>query len=346
MELRPLGRTGVKVSPLCLGAMMFGGWGNPDHDDSIRIIHRALDAGINFIDTADVYTAGESEEIVGKALAGGRRDSIVLATKVHGQMGSDPNHFGNSRRWILEEVDNSLRRLGTDWIDLYQIHRPHPGMDIDETLGVLTDLVRAGKIRYFGSSTFPPSQIVAGAVGRGATRPRAVRDASSRRTRCSYARIEAEVLPVCQEYGMGVIPWSPLAGGWLSGKWRKGAEAPASTRAERIPQRFDMSLPENQRKLDAADALAQLAEESGMTLIHMALAFVLQHPAITAPIIGPRTMEQLESDARRRRRHARREHPRSHRRDRPAGDELQHRRRRLDAAGDRGRRRCAAASSV
>jgi aryl-alcohol dehydrogenase-like predicted oxidoreductase len=294
MELRPLGRTGVKVSPLCLGAMMFGGWGNPDHDDSIRIIHRALDAGINFIDTADVYTAGESEEIVGKALAGGRRDSIILATKVHGQMGSDPNHFGNSRRWILEEVDNSLRRLGTDWIDLYQIHRPHPGMDIDETLGVLTDLVRAGKIRYFGSSTFPPSQIVQAqwvAERRGRERFVTEQPPYSLLVRA----VESEVLPVCQECGMGVIPWSPLAGGWLSGKWRKGADTPASTRAERIPQRFDMSLPENQRKLDAADALAQLSEDSGMTLIHMALAFVLQHPAITAPIIGPRTMEQLEA---------------------------------------------------
>ena len=294
MELRPLGRTGVKVSPLCLGAMMFGAWGNPDHDDSIRIIHRALDAGINFIDTADVYTAGESEEIVGKALAGGRRDSIILATKVHGQMGSDPNHFGNSRRWILEEVDNSLRRLGTDWIDLYQIHRPHPGMDIDETLGVLTDLVRAGKIRYFGSSTFPPSQIVQAqwvAERRGRERFVTEQPPYSLLVRA----IEAEVLPVCQEYGMGVIPWSPLAGGWLSGKYRKGADAPPSTRAERIPLRFDLTLPENQRKLDAADALAQLAEDSGMTLIHMALAFVMQHPAITAPIIGPRTMEQLEA---------------------------------------------------
>jgi aryl-alcohol dehydrogenase-like predicted oxidoreductase len=294
MELRSLGRTGVKVSPLCLGAMMFGGWGNPDHDDSVRIIHRALDAGINFIDTADVYTRGESEEIVGKALAGGKRDTIVLATKVHGTMGDDPNQSGNSRRWILEEVDNSLRRLGTDWIDLYQIHRPHPGMDIDETLGVLTDLVRAGKIRYFGSSTFPPSQIVQAqwvAERRGRERFVTEQPPYSLLVRA----IEAEVLPVCQEYGMGVIPWSPLAGGWLSGKWRKGADAPPSTRAERIPQRFDMSLPENQRKLDAADALAQLAEESGMTLIHMALAFVLQHPAITAPIIGPRTMEQLEA---------------------------------------------------
>src|ERR671932_2189442 len=160
MEHRPLGRTGVAVSPLCLGAMMFGEWGNPDHDDSVRIIHRALDAGINFIDTADVYSRGESEEIVAKALAGGRRDDVVLATKVHGVMGDDPNQQGNSRRWIVREVENSLRRLKTDWIDLYQIHRPEPDTDIDETLGALTDLVRQGKVRYIGSSTFPPSQIV------------------------------------------------------------------------------------------------------------------------------------------------------------------------------------------
>ena len=160
MDYRTLGTTGIKVSPLCLGAMMFGDWGDPDHDDGIRIIHRALDAGINFIDTADVYSAGRSEEIVGKALAGGKRDNVVLATKVHGTMGDDPNEFGNSRRWIVREVENSLRRLGTDWIDLYQIHRPEADTDIDETLGALTDLVRAGKVRYIGSSTFPASQIV------------------------------------------------------------------------------------------------------------------------------------------------------------------------------------------
>src|SRR4051794_36573121 len=158
MEYRTLGRTGVQVSPLCLGAMMFGAWGNRDHDDSIRIINRALDAGINFIDTADVYSAGESEEIVGKALAG-KRDDIILATKAHVPMGKAPNMRGNSRRWLVHEVENSLRRLQTDWIDLYQIHRPDPATHIDETLGALTDLVRAGKIRYFGSSTFPASQI-------------------------------------------------------------------------------------------------------------------------------------------------------------------------------------------
>jgi aryl-alcohol dehydrogenase-like predicted oxidoreductase len=293
MEYRTLGRTGVQVSPLCLGAMMFGGWGNPDHDDSIRIIDRAVDAGINFIDTADVYSAGESEEIVGKALAD-KRDSIVLATKAHAPMGKDPNMRGNSRRWITAEVENSLRRLQTDWIDLYQIHRPDPATDIDETLGALTDLVRAGKIRYFGSSTFPASAIVEAqwvAENRGRERFISEQPPYSLLVR----GIEAEVLPTAARYGMAVIPWSPLAGGWLTGRYRKGQDAPTSTRAERMPGRYDLSLAENQRKLEAADALAVLAEDTDMTLIELALAFVLQHPAVTAPIIGPRTMEQLES---------------------------------------------------
>ena len=294
MEYRTLGRTGTKVSPLCLGAMMFGAWGNPDHDDSIRIIHRALDAGINFIDTADVYSRGESEEIVGKALAGARRDNVILATKVHGTMGDDRNQFGNSRRWIVKEVENSLRRLGTDWIDLYQIHRPEADTDIDETLGALTDLVRAGKVRYLGSSTFPASQIVQAqwtAEKRGRERFVCEQPPYSLLVR----EIEKDVLPTAQRYGMGVIPWSPLAGGWLSGRWRKGAPAPSSTRADRIPDRYDLSRPENQLKLEAADALAGLAQEVGITLIEMALAFVIRHPAVTAAIIGPRTMEQLDS---------------------------------------------------
>jgi aryl-alcohol dehydrogenase-like predicted oxidoreductase len=294
VEYRPLGATGVQVSPLCLGAMMFGAWGNPDHDESIRIIHAALDAGINFVDTADVYSRGESEEIVAKALAGGRRDDIVLATKFHGSMGDDPNERGNSRRWIIREVEASLRRLGTDWIDLYQVHRFDEGTDLDETLGALTDLVRAGKIRYLGSSTFPPSLIVEAqwvAERRGRERFVCEQPPYSMLVR----GIEAEVLPVCERYRMAVIPWSPLAGGWLSGRYRKGAEPPASTRAGRIPRRYDLSLPENQRKLDAADRLARLAEEAGLTLIELAIAFVLRHPAVTAPIIGPRTMEQLES---------------------------------------------------
>ncbi|MDX6729466.1 MAG: hypothetical protein QOK49_4271 [Baekduia sp.] len=296
MEHRHLGRTGVSVSKLCLGAMMFGAWGNTDHDDSIRIIHRALDAGINFIDTADVYSAGESEEIVGKALAGGKRDDVILATKVWGQMGGDPNHRGGSRRWIVQEVENSLRRLDTDWIDLYQIHRPTPETDLDETLGAMSDLVRQGKVRYIGHSTYPASLIVeAQWVARDRGRQRFV---SEQPPYSMLARgIEAEVLPTCAKYGMGVIPWSPLSGGWLSGRWRKDADTPtpASAARQRLTDRYDLSLPANQRKLDAADALAKVSEEAGMSLIEMAIAFVLNHPAVTSAIIGPRTMEQLES---------------------------------------------------
>src|SRR5271156_1358354 len=251
IEHRELGSTGVKVSPLCLGAMMFGAWGNTDHDESVAIIHRALDAGINFIDTADVYSRGESEEIVGKALAGGRRESVVLATKVHGRMHDDSNQYGNSRRWIAQELENSLRRLKTDWIDLYQIHRPEPDTDIDETLGVLSDLVRAGKVRYIGSSTFPAGQIVEAqwvAEKRGRERFVCEQPPYSVLIRA----IEAEVLPVCEKYGMGVIPWSPLAGGWLSGRYGKGGDSPAgSRRAQMLPSRYDMSIPGNQRKLEA-----------------------------------------------------------------------------------------------
>ena len=295
MDYRTLGRTGVQVSPLCLGAMMFGAWGNPDHDDGVRIIHRALDAGINFIDTADVYSRGESETIVGKALAGGRRDNVVLATKVHGTMGDDPNQFGNSRRWIVREVEASLKRLNTDWIDLYQIHRPEPvTTDIDETLGALSDLVHQGKVRYIGSSTFPASQIVeAQWVARDRGRERFVTEQPP--YSMLVRGVEGDVLPTCRRHGMGVIPWSPLAGGWLSGRWRKGAEAPGSTRAERIPARYDLSLPGNQRKLDAVEALARLADEASITLIHLAIAFVVNHPAVAAAIIGPRTIEHLES---------------------------------------------------
>jgi aryl-alcohol dehydrogenase-like predicted oxidoreductase len=296
IEHRKLGSTGVSVSPLCLGAMMFGAWGNTDHEDSIRIIHAALDAGINFIDTADVYSRGESEEIVGKALAGGRRDSVVLATKVHGKMDDqDPNQFGNSRRWIIQEVENSLRRLKTDRIDLYQIHRPEPDTDIDETLGALSDLVQAGKVRYIGSSTFPAHQIVEAqwaAEKRGRERFVCEQPPYSMLIR----RIETDVLPVCEKYGMGVIPWSPLAGGWLSGKYRKDGASPGdSRRAQMLPQRYDMSLPANQHKLEAVEALSDLAEKTGISLIEMSLAFVINHPAVTAAIIGPRTMEQLDS---------------------------------------------------
>jgi aryl-alcohol dehydrogenase-like predicted oxidoreductase len=291
----------MQVSPLCLGAMMFGAWGEPDHDTSITIIHRALDAGINFIDTADVYSLGESEVIVGKALAGGKRDDVVLATKFHGPMdvpmgqpGGDPNKRGNSRRWVIQEVENSLRRLQTDWIDLYQVHRPDPDTDVEETLSALTDLQRQGKIRAFGSSTFPAHEVVEAqwtAQRRGLGRFVTEQPPYSLLVR----GIEADLLPVAQRYGMGVLPWSPLAGGWLTGRYRKGQDAPTSHRADRMPARYDLSDPANQRKLDAADALAELAEKAGLSLIHMALAFTLAHPAVTAPIIGPRTMEQLES---------------------------------------------------
>src|SRR5215216_3773002 len=294
MEYRTLGTTGTKVSPLCLGAMMFGDWGNQDHDESVRIIHRALDAGINFIDTADVYSRGESEEIVAEALAGGKRDDVVLATKVHGTMGDDPNQRGNSRRWIMQEVENSLRRLKTDWIDLYQIHRPEADTDIDETLGALTDLVRSGKVRAIGSSTFPPSQIVEAqwvAERRGRERFVCEQPPYSLLVR----GVEDDVLPTCARYGMAVIPWSPLAGGWLSGRWRKGQEAPESSRAQRLPQRFDLSIPANQRKLDVVEELTKLADEAGVTLIELAIAFVIRHAAVTSAIIGPRTMDQLES---------------------------------------------------
>ena len=295
MELRPLGRTGVSVSKLCLGAMMFGAWGNTDHDESIRIIHRALDVGINFIDTADVYSAGESEEIVGKALAGGRRDDVVLATKFWSAMGEDPNRRGASRRWIIREVESSLRRLNTDWIDLYQVHRYETDVDIEETLSALTDLVQQGKVRYIGSSTFPASAIVEAqwtAEARGLQRYRCEQPPYSILAR----GIEADVLPTCERYGMGVIPWSPLNGGWLTGRWRKGTEdtTPTSPARQRLAERYDLSLPANQRKLEAAEQLAQLTEEAGIPLVQLAIAWAANHPAVTAPIIGPRTMEQLE----------------------------------------------------
>jgi aryl-alcohol dehydrogenase-like predicted oxidoreductase len=293
----------MQVSPLCLGAMMFGAWGEPDHETSIKIIHRALDAGINFIDTADVYSQGESEIIVGKALAG-RRDDVILATKVHGQMGvpvdapmgtpGDPNRRGNSRRWIVREVEDSLRRLDTDWIDLYQVHRPDPGTDVEETLSALTDLRQQGKIRAFGSSTFPAHEIVEAQWA--ADRHGLGRFVTEQPPYSVLVRgVEADLLPVAERYGVGVLPWSPLAGGWLTGRYRKGQDAPASHRANRMPARYDLSNPDNQRKLEAADALAVLAEEAGISLVHLALAFVLRHPAVIAPIIGPRTMDHLES---------------------------------------------------
>ncbi|HEX8105767.1 MAG TPA: aldo/keto reductase [Solirubrobacteraceae bacterium] len=292
MNYRPLGRTGVHVSQLCLGTMMFGAWGNSDHDASIRIIHAALDAGINFVDTADIYSAGESEEIVGKALKG-RRDNVVLATKLGVPMDDDPNHRGGSRRWIVTEVENSLRRLGTDWIDLYQLHRPDPHTDIDETLGALTDLVQQGKVRYIGSSSFSAGQIVDAqwvARERGFERFRTEQPPYSLLTR----GIELDVLPTAQRHGMGILTYSPLGGGWLSGNWSADS-SPTSPARQRLAARFDMDLPDNQRKLEAVDQLTKVADGAGISMIELAIAFVTSHPAVTAAIIGPRTLEQLDS---------------------------------------------------
>jgi aryl-alcohol dehydrogenase-like predicted oxidoreductase len=293
VQQRALGRAGVSVSQFCLGAMMFGSWGNPDHDESIRIIHAALDAGINFVDTADVYGAGESEEIVGKALAG-RRDDVVLATKFHNPMRDDPNSRGNSRRWIFRAVEDSLRRLQTDWIDLYQVHRPDPTVDVEETLSALTDLVRQGKVRYIGSSTFPASQIV---EAQWAARQRNLERFVTEQPPDSILvrGVEADVLPTCARHDVAVMSYSPLAGGWLSGRWRKDAGPQESSRASRLPERFDLPNAYNLRKLDAVEALARLAEQAGLSLIQLAIGFVMAHPAITCPLIGPRTMEQLRT---------------------------------------------------
>lgn len=287
MQYRTLGRTGIKVSPYALGAMMFGKMANPDHDDAVRIIHKALDFGINFVDTADRYSAGESEEIVGKAIKG-RRDSIVLATKFHGPMGDDPNQQGSSRRWIMQAVEGSLKRLGTDYIDLYQIHRPTPDTDIEETLGALTDLMRAGKVRAIGSSTFPVSEIVEAqwvAEKRGLARFRTEQPPYSILDRA----IERDMLPTAQRYGMGVMVWSPLSKGLLTGRYRKGQPLPDSLRARVMPKQMS-----NERSLDAVEALLPLAAEAGMSLTHMALAFVMAHPGVTSAILGPRTMDQLD----------------------------------------------------
>jgi len=292
MEHRPLGRTGIQVSKLCLGTMMFGAWGNSDHDDSVRIIHAALDAGINFLDTADVYSAGESEEILGKALKG-RRDNIVLATKFFMPMGDDPNQRGGSRRWIITELENSLKRLGTDWIDLYQVHRPDPETDVEETLSALTELVRQGKVRYIGSSSYSAGEIVEAqwtARARNLQRFRTEQPPYSLLVR----GIELDVLPTARRQGMGILTYSPLAGGWLSGRW-SAETTPTSPARQRLVARFDMTLPENQRKLQATEALGALADKAGLSLIELAIAFVLNHPAVTSAIIGPRTMEQLDS---------------------------------------------------
>jgi aryl-alcohol dehydrogenase-like predicted oxidoreductase len=267
--------------------MMLGAMGNPDHDESILIIHRALDAGINFIDTADVYSGGESEEIVGKALQG-RRDDVVLATKVHYPMGAGPNRGGNSRRWIVKAVEDSLRRLQTDYLDVYLLHRPDPAVDPEETLSALSDLVRSGKVRAVGGSTFPASEIVEAhwvAERRGLQRLRVEQPPYSILNR----GIEREVLPVTQQYGMGTMVWSPLGQGLLTGKHRKGR--PGGThRSGSMPKHFG-----DERKLDVVEQLIPLADKAGLPLTHVAMAFVLAHPGVTSAILGPRTMEQLDS---------------------------------------------------
>jgi len=290
-EYRLLGRTGTRVSSLCLGCMNFGG--RASEEDGIHIIHAAIDAGINFLDTANVYSRGVSETIVGKALAGGKRERVILATKVHGRMGEGPNDNGNHRQHIFQQVDASLRRLQTDYIDLYQIHRPQADTPIDETLDALNDLVRMGKVRYIGSSTFPAWQLVESYW------------VSDRRGFARFIceqppyhlfdrRIENEVLPACRKYGTAVIPWSPLAGGWLSGKYRKGQPLPEVGRQLRALQ--NPEDPAVVRKLDAIERLVPLAEEVGASLSQFALAWNLQQPGVTSPIIGPRTMEQLEDN--------------------------------------------------
>ncbi|GAA1851288.1 aldo/keto reductase [Pseudonocardia ailaonensis] len=285
MHYRNLGRTGIKVSPYALGAMMFGSIGNPDHEDAVRIIHKALDAGINLIDTADVYSHGESEEIVAKALVG-RRDDVVLATKLSNPMGPGPNQRGTSRRWIMRAVEDSLRRLDTDYIDLYQIHRPDPEVDVEETLSALTDLVRAGKVRVIGSSTMPASDIVEAqwvAQRSGLHRFRTEQPTYSILNR----GIEREVLPVAERFGMGTLVWSPLAQGMLTGRVRRGAPTDLR-RATYFGHLTD------ERRVDTVERVIPIAEQAGLSLTHLAMAFAIAHPGVTSAIIGPRTMDQLD----------------------------------------------------
>lgn len=290
MDYIQLGRTGLRVSELCLGCMNFGG--AADEATSIAIIHRALDAGINFFDTANVYNRGVSETILGKALKD-RRDQVVLATKVHGKMGDGPNDRGNSRYHILQQVEASLRRLGTDHIDLYQVHRPDASTPIDETLWALDDLVRQGKVRYIGCSTFPAWQIVESLWI--SDKNRFARFDCEQPPYSLFVRgVENDVLKVTAKYGLGVIPWSPLAGGWLTGKYRPGEPPPAGTRASR--SNWDLNSESARRRFAALEGLEKLAAEAGKTLGQFALAWVRGNPAVTAPIIGPRTVEQLEEN--------------------------------------------------
>jgi aryl-alcohol dehydrogenase-like predicted oxidoreductase len=293
MRYGPLGATGIEVSRYCLGTMMYGRAGNRDHADCVRQIHAALDRGINFIDTADIYSGGESEQIVGEALKG-RRDTVVLATKANGQMGRDRLQRGNSRRWIMQAIEGSLRRLGTDWIDLYQMHRPDYATDMEETLSALTNLIRQGKVRAIGSSTFPPEQIVE------------AQWAAARRNlepfRCEQPpysifnrSVENAVLPLCEKYNMGVIVWSPLSGGWLTGRYRRAEDIDLSTgRARFDSSSFDTRVAGNRQKFELVEKLNAVAQQAGCSLTNLAMAFTVAHRAVTAAIIGPRTAEQLD----------------------------------------------------
>ncbi|MFF3204768.1 aldo/keto reductase [Streptomyces sp. NPDC002962] len=292
MQYRTLGRTGVQVSSLALGAMNFGRIGRTGQDEATALVDAALEAGINLIDTADMYSDGESEEMVGKAIAG-RRDDIVLATKAGMPMGDERNRRGSSRRWLVTELDNSLRRLGVDHVDLYQIHRWDPSTSDEETLSALTDLQRAGKIRHFGSSTFPAYRIV---QAQWAAREHHLSRYVTEQPSYSILQrgIETHVLPVTEEYGLGVLVWSPLASGWLTGAIREGRPVTTS-RSTFMPQRFDTAVPANRARLDAVERLAAVADEAGLTMIQLALGFVTAHPAVTSALIGPRTPDHLRA---------------------------------------------------
>jgi len=292
MQYRTLGRTGVQVSTLALGAMNFSRIGRTTQDEATAIVDAALVAGVNLIDTADMYGDGESEEMVGKAITG-RREDIVLATKATMPIGEERNHRGSSRRWLVTALEDSLRRLGVDHVDLYQMHRWDPATSDEETLSALTDLRSAGKIRYFGSSTFPAYRIVqAQWVAREANLGRYVTEQPS--YSILQRGIEAHVLPVTEQYGLGVLAWSPLASGWLSGAVRAGQDI-TTNRAQLQPQRFDLAIPANQARLDAVEQLAKLADQAGLTMIQLALGFVTTHPGVTSAIIGPRTLDHLNS---------------------------------------------------
>ncbi|MGM7645651.1 aldo/keto reductase [Nocardia sp. JW2] len=292
MQYRTLGRTGVQVSTLALGAMNFGRIGNTGQDEATAIVDAAIEAGINLIDTADAYSDGRSEEMVGQAIAG-RRDDLVIATKAYLPMGEDPNRRGSSRRWLVTALEDSLRRLDVDHVDLYQIHRWDPSTSDEETLSALTDLQRAGKIRYFGSSTFPAYRIVQAQWS--AREHHLSRYVTEQPCYSILQRgIESHVLPVTEEYGLGVLAWSPLASGWLSGAIRAGREITTS-RSGFMPHRFDLDVPANRAKLEAVERLAKVADEAGLTMIQLALGFVTAHRAVTSAIIGPRTMAHLHS---------------------------------------------------